>query len=371
MAIEKSEKNTHDLKNNGTESTTKDATIKALKNEIDILKKKVAEQDETIDDLVQERDDVYDEMFEVRLILADAWNIKRDSNAEKIWAVLERTRIIKQTQIEKKKPYSEAVKSNASQVAAATDEKKNKKRIYDESAATNLDRYETIQVEKKPYSEVGKSNESQLPTVASEDGKHLDACGSTDSADSGFGNMHSLTQLIDERVNLAIDTKNRENTGTWVKQMNDKSEKFTQILRSNLFEDRDNNVIIHGLKENDKCDTELVKEIFEATTATLKPTHTMRLGQRRDDKIRPLMLTMKNKDDKENFMSKLWMLKNVRQRLGNISITHDYTLEERSLIKKWVEEAERRNQQETNEYRWKVRGTPRTGLRLIQIKRQE
>ena len=48
---------------------------------------------------------------------------------------------------------------------------------------------------------------------------------------------------------------------------------------------------------------------------------------------------MKTKDDKENFMSKLWMLKNARKRFGNISITNDYTLEERNFIKKWVEEA--------------------------------
>ena len=76
---------------------------------------------------------------------------------------------------------------------------------------------------------------------------------------------------------------------------------------------------------------------------------------------------MKNSDEKEEFMSKLWMLKNATTRYQNISITHDYTLEERNMIRKWVEEAKRRNTHGTDEYRWKVRGTPRTGLRLVQI----
>ena len=39
--------------------------------------KKLTEQEETIDELVQERDDVCHELFKVRLTLADAWNIKK------------------------------------------------------------------------------------------------------------------------------------------------------------------------------------------------------------------------------------------------------------------------------------------------------
>ena len=70
-------------------------------------------------------------------------------------------------------------------------------------------------------------------------------------------------------------------------------------------------------------------------------------------------------------MSKLWMLKNAGAQFGNISITHDYTLEERNLIRKWVAEAKRRNTHGTNEYQWKVRGTPRTGLKLVKIMSQE
>ena len=78
-----------------------------------------------------------------------------------------------------------------------------------------------------------------------------------------------------------------------------------------------------------------------------------------------------NKNEKEEFMSKLWMLKNAKTRFGNISITNDYTQEELHLIKEWVNEATRRNANGTNGYRWKVRGTPMKGLRIVQIMNQE
>ena len=49
-----------------------------------------------------------------------------------------------------------------------------------------------------------------------------------------------------------------------------------------------------------------------------------------------------------------------------ISITEDYTQEERREIKRWVDEAKERTKREVG-YEWKVRGTPRTKLRLVKI----
>ena len=121
------------------------------------------------------------------------------------------------------------------------------------------------------------------------------------------------------------------------------------------------------MKEGEINDTQLVNDIFAATTTQHEPTFINRLGPKKDGKTRPLMLRMKNKEEKEKFMSKLWMLKNVRTRFKKMSITNDYTLEERNMIKKCVEEAKRRNTSEMSEYQWKVRGTPRSGLKLVKI----
>ena len=49
------------------------------------------------------------------------------------------------------------------------------------------------------------------------------------------------------------------------------------------------------------------------------------------------MIHMTNADEKEEFMSKLWMVSNVRTSFENISIAHDINLKERNLKKKWVE----------------------------------
>ena len=215
---------------------------------IDILKKKVADQDETIDDLVQERDDVYDELFKVRLTLADAWNIERATDAEKIWEVLRRTREITATQ-GKKKPSSAVVELSDTEVT------------------------------------VDKAQENKA---------NLD---STDSVDSGLG-MQSLTQLIDERVNLVVDAKLKErekaSSETNIEPISTEIMISTPV-HANLDQDREQNVIIHGLKEGDLCDTTLVKGILEATATQYEPAHAVRLGQKNNETTRPLMLCMKKK----------------------------------------------------------------------------
>ena len=56
----------------------------SVAQEITRLKKKIADQDETIDDLDQERDDLYHEIYRLRLTLAQAWNITLATDAEKV-----------------------------------------------------------------------------------------------------------------------------------------------------------------------------------------------------------------------------------------------------------------------------------------------
>lgn len=296
-------------------------------DEIANLKKKIANQEETIDDLVQERDEICQEMYEVRLTLADAWNIKCAANHEKIWEVLRRTRELRATK-------------------------------------------EATKEEQKPYSGVVKSGDDQIPsgeTRKQNEETNLIKCCSTDSADFGLG-IQSLTQLIDERIDAKL--KMSEKAESTMEATDNKIDQ-PALRCANLDQGREQNVIIHGLEEGNLCDTKLVEDIFEAIDVQHKPVHIMRPGQKINDRIRPLMLQMKNGNEQEEFMSKLWMLKNARIRFGKISITHDYTQEERDLIKKWVEEAKRRNTGGINEYRWKVRGTPRTELRLVKILSQE
>lgn len=289
----------------------------SLRQEIAWLKEVVADKDETIDDLDQERDELYKEIYKLRLELAKAWNITLPTDAEKVREVSRLTSQTPETAKEKK-PYSAAVKTSLNQILVETTSH--------------------------------AKNEANLMTSSS-----------IESTDSGLG-KHSLTQLIDDRLNLMIEAK------LGIKPISNQGQNvsFTPEY-TNLDTDRELNIIIHGLKEGEINDTQLVNDIFAATTTQHEPTFINRLGPKKDGKTRPLMLRMKNKEEKEKFMSKLWMLKNVRTRFKKMSITNDYTLEERNMIKKCVEEAKRRNTSEMSEYQWKVRGTPRSGLKLVKI----
>ena len=64
-------------------------------------------------------------------------------------------------------------------------------------------------------------------------------------------------------------------------------------------------------------------------------------------------------------MSRLSNLKNAEERYKKISVTDDYTIEERRTIKSWVERANAKNNGETRAVIWKARGSPKNGMRLV------
>ena len=98
-------------------------------------------------------------------------------------------------------------------------------------------------------------------------------------------------------------------------------------------------------------DKEHIDEIFKTTNTESCPIAFYRLGSKRPDANRPIMLRMRTISEKEEFMSKLWMLGQLKKKL---SITHDYTIDERKVIKEYVEEAKKRNNTSTTGYVWKV-----------------
>ena len=73
----------------------KEVQINALKLEISVLKKKLSECEEDIDDLVVERDEEVKLVYELRLKLADAWNIEFATDAEKVREVYRLTEKMK------------------------------------------------------------------------------------------------------------------------------------------------------------------------------------------------------------------------------------------------------------------------------------
>ena len=77
---------------------------------------------------------------------------------------------------------------------------------------------------------------------------------------------------------------------------------------------------------------------------------------------------METDEAKLVFMSHLGKLKDRPDKFRRISVTDDYTQEEREEIRKLVEEAKERSKNDS-QYVWKVRGSPNaSNLRLVRIK---
>ena len=63
------------------------------------------------------------------------------------------------------------------------------------------------------------------------------------------------------------------------------------------------------------------------------------------NKKRPIKLIMNNEEEKDNIMSKLTNLKNAEDKFRRLSITDNYTQDERQEIKERVGKAELKNQE--------------------------
>ena len=133
-------------------------------------------------------------------------------------------------------------------------------------------------------------------------------------------------------------------------------------------------IIIHGFsvstdrqKETDE-DNETIKKLFGVIEIETTHVSATRIGKRSDTKSRPLKVIMRNLNEKELVMNNLNKLKNAEDKFRKISITDDYTNEEREAIKIKVTEAKNKTEVEGGgNFIWRVRGSPKNGLRLVRF----
>ena len=97
-----------------------------------------------------------------------------------------------------------------------------------------------------------------------------------------------------------------------------------------------------------------------------------RLGKREETKSRPIKIIMKSVEDKSFIMGNLGRLQNAPAEFKKISVTDDYTAEERQIIKNKLNEARNKTEAEGNSvYVYKDRGTPKNGLILKRFKKPQ
>ena len=197
--------------------------------------------------------------------------------------------------------------------------------------------------------------------------------------------LTKVTQIVDEKLNNLAPISGEEKL-SWADRASGEQNPpvdFATVMRKTKNDElvqeqerqrRNNNIIIHGMSEELKDTTVPLKSqddyfitsLMEILGVDKVPTSIVRLGKPGPGKNRPVKLTMKCVEDKEQVMSNLKKLKDADPEFHRLSIRDDYTMEERDLIKKFAEDAKKKNKEE-NTTAWKVRGTPKNGLHLVKI----
>ena len=153
------------------------------------------------------------------------------------------------------------------------------------------------------------------------------------------------------------------------------SKRNAELIDKQEHERRENNIIIYGIDEvhvgNKEAavaqDKEFVDSFLETIDVEASPKQVVRIGKEATPgKCRPVKLILRKIEDKTAIMSNLNKLKHAGASWNSISIREDYTIEERQLIKQMHEEAKRRNEADEVTH-WKVRGTPKKGLKIVKI----
>lgn len=154
-----------------------------------------------------------------------------------------------------------------------------------------------------------------------------------------------------------------------------------------LVEERDKkqrscNLVIHGFIENHaenkgeakKTDEDFVKAFINDVGLDIAYKSLFRLGSNEGKQgpyKRPLKIVLSSEEEKDSIMANLRKLKGKEKYIG-ISVKEDYTVQERELIKEWVEKAKDANTNEggDSEYEWRVRGSPKNGLMLKRFRKR-
>ena len=154
-----------------------------------------------------------------------------------------------------------------------------------------------------------------------------------------------------------------------------------QMAEENDKRRRASNIIVHGLKElpenssdNKEHDSNLIKTLLSDIGLNTDFKSFFRLGKRSGEastQRRPLKITMINESDKDRVLASLSNLKGNDNYIG-VSITEDYSLKERELIKSFSQRAKDANENEGGnpQFIWRVRGTPKNGLFLKKFRKR-
>ena len=148
--------------------------------------------------------------------------------------------------------------------------------------------------------------------------------------------------------------------------------KIEDMNEDNDKKNREKNIIVKGKQEVDEMDDKAFLEslIKELCIGAVHPTSVMRIGTKFEGRNRPIKVIFKSTDEKYKVLNNLKNLKG-KELYKTISVTHDYTFNEREVLNNFLRQAKEKNELDTTEnkdYKWKVWGSPKNRLFLKKVK---
>ena len=127
-----------------------------------------------------------------------------------------------------------------------------------------------------------------------------------------------------------------------------------ELVQEQERKERSRNLIIHGVpqlkEENDSIknkshDEEFVNKFLTNIDIAQKPLAIHRIGKP-SNRDRPIKVIMNNDQEQINIMRNFSKLKDADEQFKKLRITDDFTIEEREEIRKWVQKAKLKNNEE-------------------------
>lgn len=191
---------------------------------------------------------------------------------------------------------------------------------------------------------VEKTKKELEPTWATVVAKHVD-----DKMAKVSGDLGKVQKVIENTQQVVEETKKKAD------EERDKENRATNIIIYRIPEQQGSH------DETMKLDQQFCLDLFnsglEMETKEGDFKSIFRLGKK-GETCRPLLVQFRERSVKNLAMESLHKLRNAQDKFKNISITHDMTKLERSACKILIEEAKKKQDQESGEYYWRVRGQP-------------
>lgn len=187
------------------------------------------------------------------------------------------------------------------------------------------------------------------------------------------------TEVVNRQVDSRLSTVTQDLTR--VQQSVDETKKQAEEVKDK--ESRRNNIILYRVPEP-QFDTRevrntqdrqfcvsLFKEGLQTDINENDIKSMFRIGKYDKDanKPRPILVELKERSLKNCIMESLPKLRDAEVKFKNLSITHDLTKTERLECKTLIDDAKTKQNNESGDYIWRVRGLPGQ-MKVIKIKRK-